>query len=64
MDSHKFHTLCHQQQVKTNFLIETYKVCLALLKIARPSLQAATSHGLPIPSKISSAFNTVKETLS
>lgn len=60
MDFHKFYALCNQQPVKTDFLIETHKVCLPLLKMARPGLQATTFHGLPIPSKISSAFNTAK----
>lgn len=54
---------CHQPPVKTDFLIETHEVCLAFLKMVRPSLQAAPFHRLPIASKRSSAFNTVKETL-
>lgn len=55
MDVHKFY-----RPVKTDFFIAIWKVCLALLKMAKPELQATTFHGLPIPSKTSSASNTVK----
>lgn len=55
MDVHKFY-----RPVKADFFVAICKVCLALLKMAQPEFQATTLHGLPIPSKTSSASNTVK----
>jgi hypothetical protein len=62
MEFHKFYTIA-QPGTNQNWLFKRQRVCTALLKMGRPSLWASVFHGLPKPSKTSSTFNTVKETL-